>query len=394
MPCWLLKYSSPFLLLFFCSLVIFFNLEIRGEQQFVTLTKSFLSGRVYLIAPDLSGYRDAVVHNGHYFWTDQAMPAVILTPFVFLSGIFSRDFLQGYFQIPLVLATTAVYYYLAKIWKYSPWDRLVWVTAFCLGTPFLGVALLPWSWFFGQVITTLALSLAIYFYFRSRNQANYLLIGLLMGLAAATRISTLLGVMFFAGVIVFSHSLLKKRVKQLILLGAFPLLAVLSALLYNYLRFGNIFSTGHALGPIGDASGEFLKNGVISLLNSPKNLAVMFLGLPTITTTFPYIRGNPWGMSILITSPYLLYLLFCSYKDRVSQFLILTALAILVFLSLIYTSGALQFGYRYSLDFLPFLFPLLLSHFAHHKAILPTFFKVIIIVSSCINLYLWGSIYL
>jgi hypothetical protein len=113
-----------------------------------------------------------------------------------------------------------------------------------------------------------------------------------------------------------------------------------------------------------------LQYGEVSLGHIPANL-YSFLIMPPeplkkddneggLYLKFPYLKVSPWGTAIWYTSPLFLLLLFRFKKGK--HFLsTLTAVIVLAVPVMVYYSiGFAQYGYRYALDFLPFLFLLLL----------------------------------
>jgi len=104
---------------------------------------------------------------------------------------------------------------------------------------------------------------------------------------------------------------------------------------------------------------------------------------------FPYITVNLWGMSLFITSPYFLYLFLLQYKDKISKALLITTFIIAIPIILYYGIGFEQFGYRYSLDFLPILFFLLIKNYKFSNSNLTDGFRSLILLSACFNLYLF-----
>jgi len=109
----------------------------------------------------------------------------------------------------------------------------------------------------------------------------------------------------------------------------------------------------------------------------------------SIVLAFPYVVANPWGMSVWITSPLFLFLLGLRHRDDTSLLLLLTSFVIAVPILLYYGIGFRQFGYRYSLDFLPFLYYLLLRNYRQQRGDLTTGFKALILLSAMWNLYLF-----
>ena len=85
------------------------------------------------------------------------------------------------------------------------------------------------------------------------------------------------------------------------------------------------------------------------------NVEFLFTKLPTFTNTFPYIRPDGLGMSVLFTSPGLLLAALAPPRDRRTWILLIATGLVLIPTLLYYGGGWLQFGYRYFLDSIPFL---------------------------------------
>ena len=88
------------------------------------------------------------------------------------------------------------------------------------------------------------------------------------------------------------------------------------------------------------------------------NIDYLLLHLPTPITAFPWFQPDGLGMSILFTSPGLLLAVRAPWSDRRSLWLLLAAVLVLVPTLLYYGGGWLQFGYRYALDSIPFVWAL------------------------------------
>ena len=167
--------------------------------------------------------------------------------------------------------------------------------------------------------------------------------------------------------------LIRKRIsiKQFTLI-LIPIIIAISFLgLYNSRRFHSIFETGYSYNisikdlPIGDN----FKYGQSNIIHVPANLYSFLLMSPEpllkdkndgFTLKFPFIKMSPWGAAIWFTSPLFLLLLT---RFRNGKFTIpagLTTLFLSMPVLLWYSIGYAQVGYRYALDFLPFLFLLLI----------------------------------
>jgi hypothetical protein len=85
------------------------------------------------------------------------------------------------------------------------------------------------------------------------------------------------------------------------------------------------------------------------------NLDYLFIHLPKVIDNFPYFKPDGLGMSILLTSPGLLYAIRAPWRESRTWWLALAALIVLVPTLLYYGGGWLQYGFRYALDSIPFV---------------------------------------
>jgi hypothetical protein len=95
------------------------------------------------------------------------------------------------------------------------------------------------------------------------------------------------------------------------------------------------------------------KYGLFNTAYIPKHLKLIFTGMPDFLPQFPFVRPNPEGMNIWLTTPAFFALITANWLDllvilaRLSAFLISLP-------AMIYT--ATGWVHRYTLDYLPFLF--------------------------------------
>jgi hypothetical protein len=73
---------------------------------------------------------------------------------------------------------------------------------------------------------------------------------------------------------------------------------------------------------------------------------------------FPYLVANRYGMSMLLVSPALLTALWAGFKEHSAQLMWIAAGLVAIPVFLYYGGGYSQYGFRYSLDFTPFLIAL------------------------------------
>jgi hypothetical protein len=158
----------------------------------------------------------------------------------------------------------------------------------------------------------------------------------------------------------------RTRFRQTISLCAPIAVAILALCAYNYFRFNSPFEFGYRYQMIDGEPAANRSYGLWSFVHFPANLYfLLFKGpegvfLPgTKVPAFPYIRPDRWGMSILFTSPILLWGLTAPKNDQMVRLCLVTVGVMLFVLLGYYGIGVRQFGYRYALDFYPFLFVLL-----------------------------------
>jgi hypothetical protein len=132
--------------------------------------------------------------------------------------------------------------------------------------------------------------------------------------------------------------------------------------LYNVARFGNAFDFGYTRIPstFGNVLDEpWYQYGLNSILYIPRNLHAMFMRGFDYVDSFPWFRPNWTGMSLLLTTPILIWLV----KARQWTTLVVVGwiAAILGILPDVTHGGVgwAQFGYRRILDVGPILFLLL-----------------------------------
>jgi hypothetical protein len=154
---------------------------------------------------------------------------------------------------------------------------------------------------------------------------------------------------------------------------------------YNFLRFGNFFDFGYAT--INGAEvivQNVQKFGLFSLHFVPFNLRSMFLALPKLTARCGYFLPGGNGISILMTTPAIIYLL---RRFKISWWTVgcwCSILLSVVLLAMYSNNGANQYGYRYVMDF---IVPVIMIIASNAGDRISGFFKTLIITSIAINYY-------
>jgi hypothetical protein len=371
---------------------------MNAYQQFSYLAKSFLQGSLAFTESYDGWWHDAVAFNGQHYWPLGPLPAILLMPAQYLANFSNQIFYQGYLQPFLVGICFAVIYRIARNLRFTKLDSSYLSFGFISSTTFLGVAFWPNAWFFAQVVATLFLFLALLEYVGKK---RYWLIGILFGLVFATRLTASLGIIFFGLEILLSKE--KQKLQKLLQLGIGMLPFVILILLYNYTRFGSLLEQGYSYQNVAGVFGYVSRLGLFHVSYIPSNLYYLLIAPPVpvfselgnAVLVRPFFKADPWGMGMLFVSPFIfLALLKVKWKTQKNILLLATAIIIALPIVLYYGIGWYQFGYRYSLDFLPFLFFMLLYNLSETSNQVSTGLRVVILISAAINMYLFSTIFI
>lgn len=396
----------------FWILTVSYNSHHLYNEQFAWLAESFLKGQLHISEP-IERFIDLVYKDGKFFWHLPPLPAILLIPFVWFGQIFHAPIYQWYLNVPFGFGVFIVCYKIAKKFRFSRTDALYTAFAFVFASVYHQIAFIGWSWYLSQSITTFLIFLALYEYFTRK---RWWFIGIIFAAILMTRPTAAIGVIFFIASILFGvhatratetppnhkkkygHSYILRSVAKLVLpcILAFTLL-----LAYNQARFGNPWESGYAL------TNNFANPGteMQKLFSSeyiPENFYSYFLKIPDLVLVksigivndfiifvIPNIKVTHPGISFFIVSPIFLWLLHASWRKRLIQ---CAALPIIILLPLVLSfwgTGWNQIGPRYTLDFLPFAWIILLTAFPDAK--LSRNAKIVIVVSAYFNFFLLAT---
>ncbi len=136
------------------------------------------------------------------------------------------------------------------------------------------------------------------------------------------------------------------------------IIIAIGAVLYNLHRFGEPAEFGHSYLAVRQQA-QIEAHGLFSYTYLARNLAVAFTLLPELPGKAPWLQISGHGLAIWVTTPALLLLLWPAARPSIHRALWLTVAAVAVPTFFYQNSGWVQFGYRFSLDYLPFLVLLL-----------------------------------
>lgn len=372
--------------------------EPARPDQLIYLARSFSHGSLSVDDMPLM-YPDYVIVEGHTYLPVGPLSALVLVPFLpFLDAGLSSGWLGVTFTLVNIWMCYRVLGRATIVGEQRRWALLLF---FC-GTVYFPVAVTLTSWYFAHVLATTCLLVAMY---EALGRSRPVLIGLSLGLATMTRLSTIFSLLFFLWMLLDqrpisgqSHAITIERralaLVQVIAGLAGPLVLLMA---YNYARFHNPFETGYGIDVVATKMYEEARSqGLFSLEHIPKNLFALLLQGPVAYPSvdapvlqFPYVQPTPMGMSILFTSPALVFAVRAGLGHRLIQACWLAVFCVLIPLLTHYATGWIQFGFRYSLDLMPFLLVLATLGFGERP---PLSARILVIVSVLINL--WGVYWL
>jgi hypothetical protein len=326
----------------------------RGD--FFYLADAFLHGRTWL---DVRlGYQDVITIGDRIFVPFAPFPAIALMPIVAVFGPVIAD--QWETGINAALAASVVglaWWYAGRAGVRSLVDRLFLVVLLGFSTQIWWVTTRGGVWHTGQLIATILTLLCLIEMWGSRRA---FLIGLLAGFAFLTRAPLALAIPFYAlllaGPLIWEPRRWPWRDWLLLAAGVLPSLAFF--FWYNWARFGNPLESGYALALLPAWLEAIREQGLFSTSHLDMNVNYLFLKLPKLIPTFPFFQPDGLGMSIFLTSPGLLYAIRAPWRQSRSWWLLGAAVLVLIPTLLYYGGGWLQYGYRYALDSIPFVWAL------------------------------------
>lgn len=350
-------------------------------DYFTRLSDSFLQGKLYLTEnpPWLSELIPAKPDK--FFVVYPPMPAILLLPFTFLFGTkFQQQYLAhllgaGFVVLTMLIARTIKHDRKIVIWigLLAGFGNIVWFLA-SVGS----------SWYLGQVSAAFFLSFALY---ESLNKKRPVFVGMFLGAAFLSRIHTIVSFP------VFLYLLKNKNwFKNYFRLGIGAVPFILFNFIYNFLRFEVIWDKAYFIlpGVLNELDKPWFIKGVTNIAYIPDNLRAAFWSFPIFLKHPPYIEPSWAGLAIWITTPVFVFAFFSPIKKRLTQFLWLSIISVFAIVASHGGTGWAQFGYRFAVDFYPFLF--LLTIMGVNKTGLKTIHWILLFVSIIVNL--WGVLWI
>ncbi len=340
-------------------------------NHFALLADAWLHGRLDLGGPPpaYTGNNDFALFQERYYISFPPFPALLIAPLVKLAGSAEKVRDGRFFLWFAGIGPALLHLSLEKLSRagrsrFSPGENLALAGLFAFGTVYWFSSVQGTVWFAAHTVGVALASLYIY---ASIDAAHPILAGLALALGFATR--TPLGFAFplflfeayraasvtdAPAALRLGRADLRALVDRLALFGV-PVALVLSVLLWhNRARFGDPFEFGHRYLAIGWRA-RIDRWGLFSYHYLGRNLAVIGTSLPYTGVPDAPFQINVHGLALWITSPFYAWAFWPRRWTPHFAAFALTAFCVAAPSLLYQNSGWIQFGYRFSNDFAPFL---------------------------------------
>lgn len=400
------KIIIPFCI-FLMAFLIYFSVATQftfkpkwAVDYFNPLAKSLLHLKLDIEAPGMT--YDLANYNGKWYVPWGVLTSIFLIPLQLIKGRFVPIlYLSLFFSS---LNVVLVYLLLKRIKKeFLPKIQslaiFIFLILFTFGTTHFYIGTLGSVWHANQMTTIFLGTLGIYIIFKKkRSIKDYLLCSVFLSAALLGRFTIVMLLilpifLYLSDKPIWNFNFLK----NLFLVFIFPLVFfALLSFAYNYLRFNNPLEFGYSYIHESSYLAQLRhENGLSSLRNLINNSWYMFFEIPSISFSDKFhFNFNLNGNSIFfLTPPFLAAFLanpIVIKKRKIIVDIYILSLWGTLILTIIpslmhYSSGWMQFGYRYSLDITVLL--LLLSIFGMKGKI--NLLYVLGVIFSIV-MYLWG----
>ena len=322
-------------------------------DNFIRLAYALLHGRLWIDWPGPA--IEAIEFEGRRYVIEGPIPAILALPLVMLFGLQANQALVC--AIAAAVGVCAVWVMLGRM-RVSRDVQIAVTALFGFGTVYWWCASFGSLWMYAHVASAMFAVLALAEWYGARRPW---LLGVLFACIALSRFPmALAGLPFAVWLMLETRKGDRLRVALETIAGALPLLILF--LLYNEARWHTFRDIGYTLWFHQDAVGS--KTGTpLQLQFLPMNLYSFFMLGPDLISRFPWLHPTGYGVALTFTSPALVLAFFAPARSR-ETIVLWTAVLLTAIPSLLYyVNGYEQFGMRHTLDFTPFLLPLVARGF-------------------------------
>jgi len=297
------------------------------------------------------------------------VPALIMLPGAIISGRAANDVIPT--VVFAALALPLCFLVLRRLAATGLSQRTeredLWLVAtLAFGSVFFFSAVQGKVWYTAHVVGVV---LALTYAWASIEGARPVVAGIALGLAALTR--TPMAFMFPLFVLELwrvtpgvGAERRRAMIKPLVRF-AIPIIALACVgMAYNFIRFDSFTEFGHSYLALGDhrpvrQQTQIEQYGLAHIHYLSRNLAAAFALLPDVVAKAPWFQISGHGLAMWFTTPLLLFVVWPRDKPSIHRALWITVALVAAPTLLYMNSGWVQFGYRFALDYLPFLIMLI-----------------------------------
>ncbi len=334
------------------------------HSDFFYLADAFLHGHTWIdlksVPPGAIGGQDVIPAGSRFYVPFGPFPAIALMPLVAVIGPVTADQFESGINATLAAIVLGLAWWATGSYGVRRLvDRFLLVVLLGFSTQIWWVTTRGGVWHTGQLTATILTLLCL---IELGGGRRAWLIGLLAGFAFLSRAPVAFAIpayaLLLAGDRIWSPRLWPWRTWLELATGVLPSIAFF--FWYNAARFGSPLESGYALAVLPAFLEAQRQQGLFSIVHVPMNLDYMFLKLPAVYRGWtdlqtPFFVPDGLGMSIFFTSPGLLYAIRAPWRESRSWWPLLAAILVLIPTLLYYGGGWLQYGYRYALDSIPFI---------------------------------------
>jgi len=419
-------------------------------NNFVLLGDAFLHGRVEIVDAVDPSHIEYALNNGKLYIIPPPWPAIILLPGILIFGLDLNQTLAG---AVLGAIAAAIAFSVVRSMTERLSTQIWLTALFFFGTVYFYAAADGSVWFFSHTVAVLFLFAAIYFTIVRKNPLIAgLCLGAAFWTRQPTILTLPFFLIMFSDQWLrppAAGSLIERiNLKPLLQLGSGIGVFVLASFAYNFARFDTPLDASQHHLPERVRAQPWFNHGPFDPRYISRHVTVFFESMPIVQSQAPYILPSWGGMAFWASTPAFFYALFNRVRDRrliilgIGIIAVTTAIIIsraiasywdagwatytfpskiniapfyLLILAAIYLgrkdklvlacwaaiiptalmlftfagTGFSQFGYRFALDFMPFLFLLTIKAMGpdlkwHHKTL--------IVASIVANL--WGVVWI
>jgi hypothetical protein len=323
-------------------------------DRMMIIAEQALSG--HLDSNAVKGTVDSVEIGGRYYLALGPLQLLAYIPFAAVPDLQ----LVGNYVAGLLFGIPAAWLALPLARAYGAKGRTgYWIAAFtAFGSLLFWASVFGNPYYLAQAESFLALTLFLIEWAGRRRPA---LLGACLGVSFLARPTTILAAIPFGIYLLWTRRSSLRATALSALAFGLPMVGAIAFYgWFNWVRFGSALESGYSISLLKVPYLQQLRDqGLFSLAHIAGNVQVALWQPPDRLGQFPFLSPGPWGMSMLLVSPALLTSLWAGLRDRTAGLLWIATVLVAAPVFLYYGGGLVQYGFRYSLDFTPFLVALM-----------------------------------